>query len=895
MAGILALTDRSVDLPRRLVCYPDGHSERLTTKEAALLAYLAERSGQDVDRDALLIDVWEYRAAYATRAVDVAMRRLRKKIEPDPREPIHLISVHGVGYRFVPPDAYTAPVPVAAAPSPPELAADPELPAPRLPTEPEGFVGRQAEQAQLRELLTSDQRLVALLGPGGVGKTRLALRVATSLGDAFVAVVWADCSEATDIEGVHGALALALAAPLPDGGDVAAAERRLGRVLAARGRALVVLDNLEQIAVPAAAALRTWLDAAPAVRWMVTSRSRLRVTGEQVVEIAPLPPEDGRSLFIARAAASGARQLTPDDSAIDDVVARLDGLPLAIELAASRARVLSPSQLAQRLNARFALLSGGLGRTARHVTLRATIDWSWELLDAHEQRTLAWCSVFVGGFTLEAAEAVLGTDDPDAPWVLDLLEQLRDKSLLRVEELADVPGELRFTLLVSIREYSTERLDRSGDREAASAAHAEWVLSEADRWRREMDGPGGVEAFQRLAAETDNLLAVAARRPPDQVRSAVLAVALVLQRRGPYNRLITLVDKALGLPGGSPETLAALLVVRCSAWRLRGKLDIAQDDAAHALKLVRETGSRIEAEALASLALIRADQSQFDLAAVLMGQAEQVARENGHDGVYPNLLRAQGAIWMLRGNREDAESVLLKARDIYRERGVPHLLAMAESSLGNLMLDAGRLHEAERHIDAAHRTWRAMGNRRRLAVILTTKGTLAALRGDHAEGEALFRESIALNEQMGFLRMVYSAQANLGTILVARGAFEEGIETLAHSAEGYRSLGDNANCGATRAYVAAALALSGDLPAAERALVAAEESLIGVQAPQATGLLGAVPGFLDLARARVAEGDERAALLARASARARDATTDRYMAVTFIGRVLQDALDREPA
>ena len=212
--SLVTLADRHVDTARRIVTLADGRTARLTTREAALLRYLADRPGQDVSRDTLLLEVWEYRASFPTRAVDIAMRRLRKKVESDPSSPAHLISVHGVGYRFVPPEA-GQPAPLTSV----QVRQRPHSWVQPLPQEPEGFVGRASEVSTLTHRLNECAGLVVLLGTGGVGKTRLALRVGHALRDRFDSVIWVDCSRAVDTEGLCRSTASALGVPLPQSTD----------------------------------------------------------------------------------------------------------------------------------------------------------------------------------------------------------------------------------------------------------------------------------------------------------------------------------------------------------------------------------------------------------------------------------------------------------------------------------------------------------------------------------------------------------------------------------------------------------------------------------------------------------------------------------------------------
>jgi predicted ATPase len=272
-------------------------------------------------------------------------------------------------------------------------------------------------------------------------------------------------------------VALALDVPLSKGDPAV----QLGHAISTRGRCLVILDNFEQIVPHAKASVGRWLDRAADAAFLVTSRERLHLAGEEVLPLEPLSVDaEGVELFALRARTQKADfALTPANRAtVERIVALLDGLPLAIELAAARIRVLSPAQLVERLSDRFALLAGARTAADRQATLRSAIDWSWNLLVAWEQAALAQCSVFEGGFTLDAAEAVLDLSPwTDAPSIVDAIQMLVDKSLLRtwvpVDQTRHVLDEPYFGMYLTIHEYAAEKLATSGadERRAAQERH----------------------------------------------------------------------------------------------------------------------------------------------------------------------------------------------------------------------------------------------------------------------------------------------------------------------------------------------------------------------------------------------------------------------------------------
>jgi predicted ATPase len=323
------------------------------------------------------------------------------------------------------------------------------LPIPATP-----FLGRERELQEVQALLSRpDVRLLTLSGPGGTGKTRLALQAAAEAAERFPdGIYWVPLASLRDASLVLDVAARALG--VADGLVERIAEKSL----------LLLFDNFEHL-IDAAQELSHVLAACPNARLIVTSRELLRLPGEQAYPVPPLEPRDGEELFVARALA--ARPDFRTDGSVEELCARLENLPLALELAAARVRVLSPDELLQRLSKRLDLLKGGRGVDARQQTLRATIEWSHDLLDDEEQRLFARLAVFRGGCTIHAAEDVCDAD-------IDTLQSLIDKSLVRVRE-----GD-RFWMLETIREFAAERLDSSGEADAIGRRHAEAILALAE-------------------------------------------------------------------------------------------------------------------------------------------------------------------------------------------------------------------------------------------------------------------------------------------------------------------------------------------------------------------------------------------------------------------------------
>jgi predicted ATPase len=446
-----------------------------------------------------------------------------------------------------------------------------------LPAEPDLFVGRQAALASLARQFDADARLVTLLGPGGIGKTRLALHFARSwLGDWPGGAWFCDLSGATTPDGLLLAVAqgLGLALQKGDPGD------QIGAAIQARGECLLLLDNAEQVLEPLRELVARWLQKLPAARLLVTSRTVLGLAGEHLLDLDPLVQTDAVALFECRAAAAGAAPQAADRPEVGALVELLDRLPLAIELAAARARVMPVEQMRAQVHARFRLLARGGPASGRHATLRAALDWSWDLLAPAQRRDLAQLSVFEGGFDLAAAEAVLVAENGDAGWIVDRLQALVDQSLLRRAANG------RFELLRSVQDYAAERL--AVDPSAAAAVE-----------QRHGAHYAGLDEFSPTGlavADLDNLVA-ACRRATQRADAAIAIGALelaaaLLHLTGPISAMGDLAQAVAALPALDDRQRAALARVRGNAQRALGQPAEAIETYRSGLEAARRAGDR---------------------------------------------------------------------------------------------------------------------------------------------------------------------------------------------------------------------------------------------------------------------------------------------------------------
>jgi predicted ATPase len=623
-----------------------------------------------------------------------------------------------------------------------------------LPSHRTSFVGRAREFAEVDELLNTT-RLLTLTGPGGTGKTRLAVRVAWDRLDRHRDGAYlVDLSPVTEPDLVLPEIARALRVRETPGLDLAAALLEHLRDL----ELLLVLDNLEQV-VEASPLVGTLLDAAPRLTVLATSRIPLRLSGEREYRLAPLalPAREQMGdavrlgsfesvqLFIDRAAAVRPGLAITDATApaLFEIVSRLDGLPLALELAGSRMRVLTLDALAQRLEQRLPLLTGG-ARDApeRQRTLEATIAWSHELLDPDGQRLFARLSIFSGSWTLEAAETVCG-DDLD---VLEGLGSLVDASLVRRAELPD--GGLRFSMLETIREFATARLTEADDdeRRALDRRHAEFFRDLAEAAEPNLTKGDQVVWLSRLDQEVDNIrvaLERAERSDDVERRETGMRTAAALWRywsqRGRMAGERAHLERLLAGPAaerrGAPRARALGALGSIAYW---------QSDPAYlgtyfeALEIAREVGDpRLLSEALLNRSFVQ-DYSEEGLAQRI-ASLEECLEVTADDDVFTLglIYTAFGYMRLFVGDRAGAAEQLEHAVELQRKTGETY--AMAESLIGltGLAYDAGDLVQMRRYLDEATAVVLPTRNPVELCTLLLPFARIANHEGRHEDAARL--------------------------------------------------------------------------------------------------------------------------------------------------------------
>lgn len=653
-----------------------------------------------------------------------------------------------------------------------------------LPRQLTTFVGREREMEEVTALLGSG-RLVTLTGPGGSGKTRLALQLGADLVERYPDGVWLVALEAlTDPELVPGAIAAVL-------GVREETHRPMLQTLidSLRPKALLlILDNSEHLLEGAARVVDTLLRHSPDIRVLATSQERLGVPGEVVYPIAMLPVPDARSagpdevagyaavrLFLDRATLSQPRfALSRDNaSAVAQIVRALDGIPLAIELAAARVKALTVDQIASRLDDRLRLLTTGMRtQVPRHQTLRAVLDWSYDLLSPEERGLLRRLAVFAGGFTLEAAEAICSR--PGAVDVLGLLTRLVERSFVVFD---DQHAEPRYRLLETVRLYGQERLRAEGEEAEVRTRHRDWYLLLAEQAEPGITGPEQKRTLDRLEVEHDNLRA-----------------ALVWSRDGPDGA-------AHGL------RLAGALAL---FWDIRGYWREGREWLETMLaRSPEESHARIKAmNGAANFAFFQGD---FARATALGQESLALSRRLGDSRGAAICLNILGFEACRIENYQRARELGAESLQLSRESGDPYGTAAAQAVLGLVARGEGDTAQAETLLAESVRGLRALGDEVRTALVLQNLGLVLRDRKEYERARAIFEETLGVFQALGDRYGLAFSQSNLGILAWEQGQYERGTELFRESLRMRHELGDRRGVGISLVGLAAVALRQGAL------------------------------------------------------------------------------------
>jgi predicted ATPase/DNA-binding winged helix-turn-helix (wHTH) protein len=760
-----------------------GKALRLSRIPMELLLLLVERRGELVTRTEIVERVWGKDVFLDTdNSINAAVRKLRQALDDDPERPRFVHTVTGRGYRFV---ATVTEIRTTSRRSTETAGSQSETvgthsgasqyriieelgdgvaPSQQVQTQPSnfpvprtGFVGREREAAATKELLLrQDVRLVTVTGPGGIGKTRLAVEVASGL-----------------IEWFPGGIYFVPLSPLSDPSLIASAIVQTLGIREAGGQSpleilkrnfldslcapmLLVMDNFEHL-VQAAPTVAELLAMGRNLKILVTSRSALHVYGEHEFPVPPLALPGSRSatsvdfvsqypavaLFIQRAvAAKPDFELSPENApAVAEICARLDGLPLAIELAAARIKVLSPASMLTRLASRLQLLRGGArDLPARQQTLRAAMDWSYDLLNPAEQKLFRRLSVFVGGCNLEGVEAVCDTKSDLDLDLLDGMASMVDKSLAQQVEQA---GESRFVMLETIREYALEKLEASGEKALTKRSQAAYCLVLAEEEAQEQCEGEGTEWLERFALEHDNF-------------------------RAALDWLTQTGDAEWGLRLG-----AALF----RFWEVREYLAEGRERLGRLLKLAGATAhNKARTRALFAAGVLAVGQGDYASGQTLLSESRDIACEMGDKTGVAVSLNALAVIARDRGDVANAYTLFEESLSLWKELGDQKAVARSLSNLANVAKLQGAHNLARALYGECISIFRELGDRTGIAWSLNYQGDVARDQGESVAARTLYEQGLAIFRELGDRWGIAGTVADLGSL-----AREQQNYPMAHS------------------------------------------------------------------------------------------------------------------
>ncbi|MBH24073.1 MAG: hypothetical protein CMH57_06410 [Myxococcales bacterium] len=670
-----------------------------------------------------------------------------------------------------------------------------------LPRKLRHFVGREAELQRLAALLLEERgSLVTVVGMGGVGKTSLIQQFARRHLERWPGEIWfCDLTQVRSRDELCSTVAQVMGIKLTQRDH----EEQLIDLLKSREEPLLLMDNFEQITHLAPTTIATWMAAAPRATFLTSSREPLAIAHEQLVRLSPfpLPPPDAdleaaqqndAVVLFAEKARKARPSFTLTAENLQEVIAlvrQLDGLPLALELAAARVAVLTPAQIVARLSQRFQLLrSRQQDAASRQATLKSTLDWSWELLSPWEQEGLLQCSIFHGSFTLNAAEAVLDLSAwPDALWTVDLLQNLLDKSWLTTAPLEEHPEEQRFTFYVSIREYALHK--RAQRRTSAEADALDQALTRrhAEHYGRLDFNDAPWERNQRhddrSIKEFENFLAIAQGPHREQAYRATLAVVSYYHHFGPYKAALNLLRPWLEDPPKDPHQHLRILLAHVYLSWSAGSYDEARTT--QALTLAQDLNEPLmEGWAWLLIALkkhMEPNPPQLPCPEIFKALASGQTTQS-------HILQG----WTLfnlgiqhRKKGESEQSMAYYQQALHHARNHPSLFleCMTRRSLGVCLKLQGQLHEAADHFLSALELANVLGHTGTRAWILRNLSSLYDILGDHDQALRLIHRARALARRAGSKRLEGWSCLTLGVFCANQGQRVKALEAFAQGLE----------------------------------------------------------------------------------------------------------------
>ena len=656
------------------------------------------------------------------------------------------------------------------------------LPTPNnLPHSATSFIGRQRELAEAKRLLKL-HRLVTLIGPGGTGKTRLSLHVAESMLSDFPDGVWfVDLAKINDESMVHSTILDALG--ISANSQLSPLERLSSHIQCRH--ILIVLDNCEHVIETAAGVTASLLGKCERLVVLATSRQALGCAGEAEMRIPPLaapivgeilsPRELGEiesvRLFVDRAAqVRPGFEITLDNAAaLASICRRLDGIPLAIELAAARVKVLSPTQISERLGQVFQLLTTG-PRTAlpRQRTLRALIDWSFDLLTEEEKTVFIRLGVYMGSFSLESAEQIAGGDGIDSLMVFDRVAELADKSLLHVDEQG---GEARYRMLETIRHYAGEKLDQSGQRGAVELRHLEYFRALAEKALPQFTGPEQANWLRRIDREHDNIRAAIDRDPAN---TAALQLAAAMCKywfmRGHVIDGLTRLEKVIDRHSENSPALARVLSGAGQLATYQGDRSKSKAYLTRALSMAQAIQNRvIETTVMNNLGVVYKETGDRAQARDLFEQVLARRRELVDPLGIANALNNLGILLAKQPEHHvEARKLLKESLTLHQQLGNASWVAYSKMNLAEIEYDCGNVGVARGGYAVAYRELEALGDEWGIAYTTEGLGKCDLLEGQLDSATRRFELTLSIVQKLGDKRAIADQLDNLAQVELRR-------------------------------------------------------------------------------------------------------------------------------
>ncbi len=784
-----------LDLARGCL-FKDGVEIKLRPKVFETLKYLVEHSGRLIGKQELMQAVWPDTFVTDDSLVQCTLElrralgdRSQQLIKTLPRRG-YLFSAEVVRVELKsdpPSDRDPAGASDARGSNLPNLSRRRhELPTPRT-----SLIGREQEVQEASHLLSrADVRLLTLTGPGGAGKTRLAIAIAIATVDKFEAgVQFVRLASIMQPDLVVTAIADAL-------GIKQVANRTVPQLISdwlqPSRPFLLLLDNFEHV-LSAAATVAEILEICPSIKILVTSRSGLRIYGEQEFPVTPLAQDFAIELFAQRATAvwPGFSVTEENESAVRDVCSRLDGLPLAIELAAARTKVLSPSAMLDRLESRLQLLTGGaLDLPERQQTLRGTIDWSHDLLNEPERKLFRRLSVFAGGSTVEAAEAVCNTGNDLGVDVFEGLSSLVDKNL--VQQADRIDSHPRFSMLETIGEYSLDRLTKSGELTATRRAHSAYCLVLAEEGNPALSAEDRSQWLADCDLEIDNfrfaLDWLFQTKDIDWALRLCVALFRFWDMREHMTEGRSRLEAVLGLAGDKrPKERSRILHFLGALSTTQGDYTAAEDFLQQSLSIYEELGDEWGiAASLNAIAITARDKGDYASAQSNFERSVACWRMLPDRLALARCLHNLSNVVKVRGDYSRARWALREAAEIFEALGDRSGAAWSINQEGDIAREQSEIAAAQKLYQRALAAFRDAGDEWGSGRSLTDLGYIAAEQGDYAVAHSLYREALEIFERLGHRRGTSRVLEGFAYLAIAQGHAARALKLAAAAANSRR-------------------------------------------------------------------------------------------------------------